>query len=115
MIGGAAAISFAEAPDSEQQSWRAAMQRECDRYRLDPDRVALTLHGEDPLAKEQARRRWWEPVIVAAAVVFFIWLAVGAQRPEIVVNAPWMTMLIAASMGLLVGCGLLLWRRTRFS
>src|SRR5262249_33203593 len=49
MILGAAAISFAEAPASEQASWRKAMERECNRYHLDPVRVASTLQGEDPL------------------------------------------------------------------
>jgi drug/metabolite transporter (DMT)-like permease len=115
MIAGAVAISFAEAPETEQQSWRAAMQRECDRYGLDPGRVAQTLQGEDPLSKEQPRRGWWEPLIVLAAVAFFLWLAIGAERPAIAVNATWMALLILASVALLAGCGWLLWKRTRFS
>ncbi len=115
MIAGAVAISFAEAGDAEQESGRAAMRRECDRYGLDPARVALTLQGEDPLSNEQPKRRWWEPLIVTAAVAFFIWLAIGAKRPEIAANTAWMAVLIAASVVLLIYCGLLLWRRTRFS
>jgi drug/metabolite transporter (DMT)-like permease len=115
MIGGAVAISLAEPPEGEHQSWRSAMRRECDRYGLDPARVALTLEGEDPLAKDQPRRRWWEPLIVLAAVAFFIWLAAGARRPEIAVNAAWMALLIAASVALLAGCGWILWKRTRLS
>ncbi len=115
MIAGAVAISMAEPAATEQQSWRAAMQRECDRYGLDRDRVALTLLGEDPLAKEEPKRRWWEPLIVLTAVAFFVWLAIGARRPEIAVDAAWMALLIAASVGLLAGCGWMLWKRTRFS
>jgi drug/metabolite transporter (DMT)-like permease len=115
MIAGAVAISFAEAPEGEQQAGRDAMLRECDRYGLDPARVALTLEGHDPLANEQPKRRWWEPVIVLTALAFFVWLALGARRPEIAVNAPWMALLIVASVGLLVWSGLMLWRRTRFS
>jgi drug/metabolite transporter (DMT)-like permease len=115
MIAGAVAISFAEAAEGEQQSGREAMLRECDRYGLDPARVALTLEGHDPLSNEQRKRRWWEPLIVTTALAFFIWLAVGAKRPEIAVNASWMALLIVASLGLLFWCGLLLWRRTRFS
>jgi hypothetical protein len=115
MICGAVAISMAEAPDSEQRSWRAAMERECDRYSLDRDRVASTMEGEDPLSREQSRRGWWEPLIVAAATGLFVWLAVGAQRPAIAVNVSWMIALIVASAALLVGCGWLLWRRTHFS
>jgi drug/metabolite transporter (DMT)-like permease len=115
MIAGAVAISFAEPPDGEQDSWRAAMQRECRRYGLDAQRVALTLEGHDPLSNEQSKRRWWEPVIVAAALALFVWLAVNARRPQISMNAPWMILIVVASLGLLVGCGLMLYRRTRFS
>ena len=115
MIAGAVAISLAEPPEGEHQSWRAAVDRECDRYGLDRARVALTLEGKDPLANEQLKRRWWEPLIVVAAVAFFIWLAVGARRPEIAANVPWMALLILASVALLGGCGWALWKRTRFS
>jgi hypothetical protein len=115
MIGGAVAISFAEAPDSEQKSWRQAMERECARYRLDRHRVALTLEGADPLADERPKRRWWELLIVAAAVALFVWLAAAAERPALDVSLPWMIVLIVASLALLGACGLMLWRRTRFS
>jgi drug/metabolite transporter (DMT)-like permease len=115
MIAGAIAISFAEAPDSEQKSWRAAMERECERYGLDRDRVAATLTGGDPLADERPTRRWWELIVVAAALALFVWLAMGAERQALQVNTAWMAVLIAASLVFLVYCGLMLWRRTRFS
>lgn len=115
MIAGAVAISMAEAPELEQQSWRAAMQRECDRYSLDTARVALTLEGKDPLADEKPSRRWWEFVIVAAAIAFFFWLAAGSQSQPIAMNVPWMIVLAAASVALLIGCGILLHKRTGFS
>ena len=115
MIAGAVAISMAEAPDSEQQSWRAAMDRECDRYGLDRDRVGLAMRGEDPLSADQPKRRWWELLIAGPAVALFVWLAAGAQRPAIAASVPWMIALIVASAALLVGCGFLLWNRTRFS
>jgi hypothetical protein len=115
MIAGAIAISMAEAPDTEQQSWRQAMERECDRYGLDRQRVARTLQGEDPLSAEQPKRRWWELLIVGAAAAFFIWLATHAERPSLAVSVPWIVVLVVASVALLLGCGLLLWRRTRFS
>lgn len=115
MIAGAMAISFAEAPESEQSSWRKAMQRECDRYGLNAARVAATLQGEDPLAKEKAPRRWWEVLILAGAVAMFVWLAMGAERQPIAVNFGWMVVLLAATFAFLVVCGWLLWKRTRFS
>src|ERR1039457_4585323 len=48
MILGATAISFAEASVSEQASWGKAMQRECHRYELEPERVSAILQGDDP-------------------------------------------------------------------
>jgi drug/metabolite transporter (DMT)-like permease len=116
MIAGAVAISFAEAPASEQTSWRKAMNRECSRYGLDPERVSAILQGDDPLAREIATgRRWWELLIVAAAVGIFLWLASVAELQPIAVSLPWMAFLSVASLVFLVLCGALLWKRTRFS
>jgi ferric-dicitrate binding protein FerR (iron transport regulator) len=113
MIAGALAISFAEAPADEQREWRIAMERECERYGLDRERVAAALTGSDPSGA--TRRRWWEMLIVAAAVAMFVWLGVHAQRPAFAVDMPWLLALTAASLVLLVGGGLMLWKRTRFS
>jgi hypothetical protein len=115
MILGATAISFAEAPDSEQASWKQAMERECDRYGLRVDRVEASLRGEDPLAREKSSRRWWEALVVAGAVAIFAWLASGAQRQPIAMNVGWMAALIVATLVFLVVAGVLLWKRTRFS
>ena len=116
MIAGAVAISFAEAPESEQTSWRKAMNRECSRYRLDPERTAAILQGDDPLAREMTTgRRWWELLIVAAALGIFLWLASVAELQPIAVSLPWMAVLSVASLVFLVLCGALLWKRTRFS
>ena len=115
MILGAAAISFAEAPESERASWKTAMERECVRYGLDPEAMAAALRGEDLLTKEKPRRRWWELLVVVAAVAVFAWLAASARRQPIPVDLPWMALLLATSLVILLACGLMLWRRTRFS
>jgi len=115
MIVGATAISFAEAPASEQASWRKAMDRECQRYGLDPVRVAATQRGEDPLAAETGARRWYELLPVVGALAIFIWLGMDAQRNPLPVNLPWMAVLCAATFVLLIVCGVQLYRRTRFS
>jgi len=115
MILGATSISFAEAPESEQASWKKAMERECSRYHLDPDRVAAILQGDDPLAREQSPRRWWEFLVGVVAAGMFVWLGSGAQRQPLSVNVFWMAVLSAATLVFLVVCGTLLWKRTRFS
>ena len=115
MIAGAAAISFAEAPESEQTSWRNAMKRECSRYGMDPARVEESMRGEDVLARQKPRRHWWEMLVGVAAVGIFVWLGMGAERAPIAANPVWIVILSVATLVLLVVCGLLLWRRTRFS
>ncbi len=115
MIAGATAISFAEAPESEQTSWQAAVDRECRRYGMNRNRVSAILRGDDPLAREAPARHWWEFLIVAGAVAMFVWLAYGAERQALAINGSWMAVLTAASLAFLVVCGALLWKRTRFS
>ena len=115
MIAGAGAICSAEASESEHVSWTAAIKRECVRYGLDSERVTSSLLGEDPLSREKPVRHWWEFVIVAAAVGVFVWLAIGATHQAVAVNLPWMAVLVITTLACLVACGLLLWKRTRFS
>ena len=115
MIAGAAAIGMAEAPASELESWKRAMNRECQRYGLDEERVALVLQGDDPLARQAPARRWWEALVVLAAVGIFAWLAYGAKAQPISVNGFWMFLLIVATLVFLGVSGTMLWRRTRFS
>ncbi len=115
MIAGAVAIALAEAPPSEQASWKRAMQRECDRYGMDPVRVAAACEGTESLTGATSGRHWWEGVVVAAALGVFVWLAFDSTRQPVSVNVPWMILISAASLVLLVVCGLLLWKRTRFT
>jgi hypothetical protein len=115
MILGARAISTAVAPAGERHSGRAAVVRECERYGLDLQRAESAQLGQDPLSREAPARRWWDALIVAAASGIFLWLASSAKRPPIVLNVKWSAALALAMVALLVGCGRLLWRRTRFS
>jgi len=115
MVAGAVAISFAEAPPDEQASWRQAMERECRRYGMDPDRVAAILQGDDSGARGKAGRRWWEALVLLAAVALFVWLALGAGRQAIAVNPLWMAVLVIATLAFLVVGARMLWRYTRFS
>ncbi len=114
MIAGAVAISLAEAPASEKESWRKAMMRECDRYGLNVSRVEAALRGEDPIA-ESGGRKWWELLIVVVAVGIFIWLALLAEVPPLTMNAPWAWVLGLGTVILLGVVASMLWRRTRFS
>jgi drug/metabolite transporter (DMT)-like permease len=114
MIAGAIAISRAEAPASEQSSWRNALARECMRYGLDSARVESAVRGEDPVGKG-VRRSWWEGLIVTAAVGAFIWLAFLAQVPPLEANVFCAWLIGIASVVLLLVAASMLWKRTRFS
>lgn len=114
MIAGAIAISLADAAEGEQRSCRLATDRECNRYGLDRERCTASLNGEDLLADRKHKRPWWEMVIVTAAVALFAWLGFEAQQPAIATHGAWMATLITASLALLVACGIMLWKRTRF-
>jgi len=115
MIVGAGLICSAEASESEQSSWQTASERECRRYGLDFTRVAASLMGQDPLAQERPKRHWWEALIVASATGVFLWLAVIATHQAVEVNLAWMGVFIVITLVALVGCGVLLWKRTGFS
>jgi drug/metabolite transporter (DMT)-like permease len=115
MIAGAAAICAAEAPASERSAGRKAVERECERYGMDLADVEASMRGEDVLARQSPSRRWWEPLVGLTALGLFVWLGTFAKRAPIAMNLPWMAVLAVATLALLAACGLLLWRRTRFS
>jgi drug/metabolite transporter (DMT)-like permease len=115
MIAGAVFISTGAAPAREQASGRDAISRECEKYGLRfEDCVAAqlgALHGEH----EKGRRPWWDIVIVAVAVTIFLWLGLQAKVPPLEMNFLWTSALCVVLAFAAIGCGWLLWKRTRFS
>jgi drug/metabolite transporter (DMT)-like permease len=120
IAAGAWAISSAEAPDAERAAWRTAVERECLRYGLRRDRLIAALEGgkslEDSAGDEiPEHRSRWELIALFTAIGIFGWLAAVARPQQVAVNLVWIAILIAAAIALLIGAGLFLWRRTRFS
>lgn len=113
MALGAAAIAFSTAPVSEHACWQDAAQREATRYGVEPGYVAARLSGHDPDAARS--RTVWDWLIVAAATAVFLGFAALAERPQLAMDHAWALGLALAMLGLLIGCGVALWRTTRFA
>lgn len=113
MILGALAISTAVAGEREHHSRNLAIERECDRYRLDYVAVIAAQAGSEFTPGE--RRRWWDWAIVIAAVGVFLWLGVQARVPEIAMNRGWLLVLVVVLVVSLLYCGMRLRRQTGFS
>ena len=115
MVAGAVAISFAEAPPSEQAAWQRATRRECERYHMPEAAVAAAVRGEEAAGTAPRKRNGFEAVVMLLALGIFVWLAFDAAHQEIAFNQGWMAVLALISLVFLVVCGRELWRRTRFS
>lgn len=115
MIVGAAAISAASASDSELASWTAAMNRECTRYCLNPQRVARAASGDHDLNDRAKSGRRWDTFALLVVLGVSVSLALIAHHPVITVNIAWMFVIMIAALLMLVTSGMLLWRWTRFS
>lgn len=90
-----------------------AITRECDRYGLNLPDVIEAYEGREPHTSQ--KRPWWDILIVAAAIAIFVWLASQVHRPPIAMNSTAAVVLSLVLAVLFVGCGWMLWKRTRFS
>lgn len=115
MIVGAVAISMADPGASELVNWKFAMDRECQRYKLNTEQVTAVVAGDDPLAGQPHPRRWWEVLVMCTATGIFVWLALGTRAQQISISLPWTIALVVGTLIPLGVCGTLLWKRTRFS
>jgi glucose uptake protein GlcU len=114
MIVGAVFISSAAVPAREQASRRDAISRECLRYGLSLEECEAAQLGATHGNSAQTKRPWWDVLIVAAAVALFLWLGLQAHVPPLAMNIPWMAALCVVLAFAAIGCGWLLWKRTRF-
>lgn len=113
MVAGATAVGFAEAADEEQAARKQAMERECIRYGLNLRTLEASLEGVD--APGTVRHSALDWIAAAAALAIFLWAAGFAKSQPVSIDGGWMIALSVATTAMLIGGGLLLWRRTRFS
>lgn len=113
MIAGAIAVSSAVASEREDVSTSAAIDRECERYGLEREQVALVFHGDAP--PDATTRDWWDWLILACAAGIFTALGLTARVPSLSMNLAWAAALTVVLIASAVVCAWGLGKATRFS
>ena len=117
MVAGAGAIAFASVGREEHERWQQAAHREGQRYGVDAGYVQAGLAGKNvnqgPASPHQ--RNWLDWSLVLLATIVFAGLAAASRAPEIGLNWNAVAGLVAAMLGFLITCGIVLWKVTRFN
>jgi drug/metabolite transporter (DMT)-like permease len=114
MALGAGIIALSSIKRSEHERWQQAAAREGARYRVDPAYTRARVAGREFSATGH-RRTWADWIIVCGATATLIAFAAIAESPRIAVQWEWTVALVVVMLGILVSCGVALWRTTRLS
>jgi glucose uptake protein GlcU len=112
MIAGAMAVSTAIATERESASTQEAIERECERYGMEPAQV---IHAYNGGHRGDDRRDWWDWLILICAAGVFVALAMKARVPTLAMNYGWTAVLALVLVASAAVCGWGLWKMTRFS
>jgi drug/metabolite transporter (DMT)-like permease len=114
MMAGVAAIALSSATISEQTQWKQAAQREGQRYNIAPDYLEARMDGRQSASEAKPMRTAIDWLLVAVATAVFVFFGATARLPQLSLN--WLPALIltAATLALLLVCGVTLHRTTRF-
>jgi glucose uptake protein GlcU len=114
MALGAGVIAFSSVSRREHLKWQEAAVREGARYNVDPAYTRARGEGRDASATIH-RRTWIDWMVVGAATATLVGFAAVARAPELAIRWQWAAVLALVTLGVLVGCGVALWRTTRFN
>lgn len=114
MAAGAGVIAMSSVTGGEHAHWRATAAREAGRYRVDLAYTRARWAGREALDARH-RRTWIDWLLVVAATAVLIAFAAIAETPRIAVRWEWVAGLTVVMLVAMTGCGLVLWRTTRFS
>jgi glucose uptake protein GlcU len=114
MALGAVAIALSSATGREHSRWQAAAEREGKRYGIPDAYVQASMEGRE-INGGVSHRTLIDWLLVAAVTAIFVALAAMARIPAIDINLKWAALVSVATLLLLVGCAIALWRTTRFS
>jgi len=115
MMLGVGAIAFSSAAGQEQAKWQEASRRESRRYHIPEDYVEARMQGRQTAGEVRPPRTVWDWLLVAAASGIFVLFATLARAPRMSFHWAPALLLMAATLALLVVCGVTLWRTTRFN
>jgi drug/metabolite transporter (DMT)-like permease len=113
MALGAVAIALSSATEREHSSWQDAADREGLRYGIENGYVRAGMEGRE-FGVEANRRSLLDWLLIGGTTAIFIALAAIARLPSVNIHMGWAATISAAMLGLLVWCGIALWRTTRF-
>ncbi|MBV9622564.1 MAG: EamA family transporter [Acidobacteria bacterium] len=114
MMLGVGAIAVSSAGGREQEKWKEAARRECERYNVATDFVEARLQGTQLASEAKRRRTLLDWLLVAIATGTFLFLAIIAHVPHMSFNVMPAALLSAATLLLFFFSGVKLWRTTRF-
>ncbi len=114
MAVGAGIIALSSVSRSEHLRWQKAAASEGARYGVDPEYTRSRIAGEGTSSIVR-RRTWIDWLVVSVATATIVGFALVARAPQIALQSQWAAVLIVATLGMLVGVGVALWRTTRFN
>jgi len=114
MALGAVAIALSSATGREHSCWQNAAEREGKRYGIEDAYVRASMEGRE-FEQGQSRRTLIDWLLVSGVTAIFVALAAIARLPHVDIDLRWAAAVSVAMLLLLVGCGIALWRTTRFS
>src|SRR6202162_1164966 len=114
MMSGVAAIAFSSATSSEQTRWKQAADRESQRYNIESEFVEARMDGRQSASEAKPSRTAIDWLLVAVATAIFVFFGATARLPQIQLNWPPALILSAATLALLLLCGVTLHRTTSF-
>jgi len=114
MALGAGVIAFSSVSQREHQKWQDAATREGERYHVDPAYTRAKGAGRD-VGDRAHGRTWVDWLVVSGATLILAGFASVARPPAIALRWEWAAALTIVMLGAAAGCGVALWRTTRFS
>jgi len=115
MMFGVGAIALSSAAGKEQRQWREAARRESLRYEIPLDFVEARMQGMHLTGETKLPRTLWDGVLVIMATTVFVVFALIGRAPLMAFHWGPAIFLIAATLALLLTCGMALWRTTHFN